>query len=146
MELVLCKTTDADNVINKTLTASTSININLKRDVDIINPVLILRGNASLVIQGFNYCRIPALNRNYFIRDITNISADLWSVNCECDVIETYKAEILASNARYRRKIKAGDYLEVSIDSSYLKTITKHKSDVSVSGQNSIVLSTVGNS
>ena len=144
MELNLYKCSDGDNVINKTLTEKLTININLKRDVDIINPVLILRGNASLVIQGFNYCRIPALNRNYFIRDITNISADLWSVNCECDVIETYKADIMASNARYYRNLKTGDYVQGNIDFSEVKQISEHASDKGLGDDTAIILTTVG--
>lgn len=146
MQLNLHTTTDADNVINKTLSAPTSLNINLKRDVNIISPVLILRDTDTVLIKNFNYCHIPDLGRYYFIRDVVNISANLWQVICECDVVETYKTEILNSNSRFRRKIKNGDYLEVAIDSSYLKTITKFESDVSVDGQSSIILSTVGNS
>ena len=146
MELNLYKCSDGDNVINKTLTEKLTINITLKRGIDISSPVLILRDSETLNIKGFNYCVIPDLGRSYFIRNIANISANLWQVSCECDVVETYKADILSSVARYRRQIKQGDYLEVAIDSTYLKTITKHLSNVSVDGESSIVLSTVGNS
>lgn len=145
MDLKLYRISDADNVINKTLGAATTIQVVLKRDFNIINPVIILRdlGNN---LQSFNYCEFPEFGRKYFVRDVVNISADIWQLNCECDVLETYKNAILEGRAKFLRKIKTGDYLEISVDSSYLKTISKYESDVTIEGQHSIVLSTVGNS
>jgi hypothetical protein len=51
MELKLYAVNDGKNVINKTMTLKTTMEINLKRDVDIINPRLILIPNFAYRIQ-----------------------------------------------------------------------------------------------
>ncbi|MHC5924263.1 hypothetical protein ACYT6T_10870, partial [Streptococcus pyogenes] len=63
MILNLYKTNDGDNVINKSITNKLAININLKRDVDIISPRLVIRDSASININAFNYCQIQELDR-----------------------------------------------------------------------------------
>lgn len=144
MILNLYKTNDSDNVINKTITNKLTISINLKRDVDIISPRLIIRDSASININAFNYCQIEELNRFYFIRSINNMGGNLWEVICECDVLETYKSDILASNARYYRNIKTGDYVQGNIDISALKTITKHVSSKGFEDGTAIIMTTIG--
>ena len=74
MELKLYALNDGENVINKTMTLKTTMEINLKRDVDIINPRLILIPNLPKGLSGINYAEIHLLNRFYFIDSITNIS------------------------------------------------------------------------
>ena len=144
MILNLFKTNDSDNVINKTITNKLTININLKRDIDVISPRLVIRDSASININAFNYCQIEELNRFYFIRSINNIGGNLWEVICECDVLETYKSDILASNARYYRKLKTGDYFQGNIDFSTLKTITKHVSNKGFEDGTAIIMTTIG--
>ena len=73
MELKLYSVNDGENVINKTMTLKTTMEINLKRDVDIINPRLFLVSNIPTGFDGINYAEIPALNRFYFVDSITNI-------------------------------------------------------------------------
>lgn len=144
MILNLYKTNDSDNVINKTITNKLTISINLKRDVDIISPRLIIRDSASININAFNYCQIEELNRFYFIRSINNMGGNLWEVICECDVLETYKADIMASNARYYRNLKTGDYVQGNIDFSTLKTITKNVSSKGFEDGTAIIMTTIG--
>jgi len=67
MILKLFKTADSDNVINKTITDEISININLKRDVDIVNPVIDLYEIDGIELDSFNYAEIPDLNRFYIV-------------------------------------------------------------------------------
>lgn len=144
MNLNLFKTNDSDNVINKTLTNKLNITINIKRDVDIISPRLIIRDTQAININAFNYCQIEELNRFYFIRSINNMGGNLWEVICECDVLETYKADIMASNARYYRNLKTGDYVQGNIDFSTLKTITKHVSSKGFEDGTAIIMTTIG--
>lgn len=144
MILNLYKTNDSDNVINKTITNKLTININLKRDVDIISPRLIIRDSSTININAFNYCQIEELDRFYFIRSINNLGGNLWEVICECDVLETYKNDILASNARYYRNIKTGDYVQGNINFSTLKTITKHVSSKGFEDGAAIIMATIG--
>ena len=144
MILNLFKTNDSDNVINKTITNKLAININLKRDIDVISPRLVIRDSASININAFNYCQIQELDRFYFIRSINNLGGNLWEVICECDVLETYKADIMASNARYYRKLKTGDYVQGNINFSEVKKISEHASDKGLGDGTAIILTTVG--
>ena len=144
MELKLYAVNDGKNVINKTMTLKTTMEINLKRDVDIINPRLILIPNLNTGFSGINYAEIPELNRFYFVDSITNISSTLWQLDLSCDVLETYKADILASKARLYRNLKAGDYFDTALESSHLTTVAKYLSNKGISDSNTLIMTTVG--
>ena len=144
MELKLYAVNDGENVINKTMTLKTTMGINLKRDVDIINPRLILIPNLPTGFSGINYAEIPELNRFYFVDSITNISATLWQLDLSCDVLETYKADILASKARLYRNLKPGDYFDTALEYSHLTTVAKYASNKGISDSETIIMTTVG--
>ena len=138
MILALYKTDDSPNVINKTLSDSLELDINLKKDTDIINPELVLKGD----FRGFNYAHIPDLNRYYFINSVEQLNFILTKLYLECDVLETYKADILNSSGSIKRDITDGDYGVVSAESS-INDITTHKADVTLTLENNIVLTTL---
>lgn len=144
MELKLYVVEDGDNVLNKTLSDELIIQINLKRDVNIFTPSIIIRDSSAIDINRFNYCVIPVLNRNYFIRTINNIGNDLWRFDCECDVLETYKNDILNSEALLNRSLKNGDFLINTIDTTIIKTISKYDSDVTLIEEKTNVISVIG--
>ena len=144
MELKLYAVNDGENVINKTMTLKTTMEINLKRDVDIINPRLILIPNLPTGFSGINYAEIPDLNRFYFVDNITNISGTLWQLDLSCDVLETYKADILASKARLYRNLKAGDYFDTALESSHITTVAKYASNKGISDSETLIMTTVG--
>ena len=146
MELKLYTVNDGKNVINKSMTLKTTMEINLKRDVDIINPrlILILIPNLPTGFSGINYAEIPELNRFYFVDSITNISATLCQLDLSCDVLETYKADILASNARFYRNLKAGDYFDTALESSHITTVAKYASNKGISDSETLIMTTVG--
>ena len=144
MELKLYAVNDGKNVINKTMTLKTTMEINLKRDVDIINPRLILIPNLPTGFSGINYAEIPELNRFYFVDSITNISGTLWQLDLSCDVLETYKADILASKARFYRNLKAGDYFDTALESSHITTVAKYVSNKGISDSETLIMTTVG--
>ena len=144
MELKLYSVNDADNIIGKTMTLKTTMEINLKRDVDISAPTLILIPNLPAGFDEINYAEIPVLGRFYFVTDIKNIGANRWQLDLNCDVLETYKDDIKSSNARLYRNLKNGDYLNTGIDSSYATTVAKYSSDKSISEQETLILTSVG--
>lgn len=125
IDLILYSINDGDNVINKNLVNGVTIPINLKQGFDVINPDIVLNGD----YRGFNYAHIPSLNRFYFINSVEQLNLRLIKLNMTCDVLETYKADILNSNARFKRNIKTGDYENISIDHSNKTTSVKHVSD-----------------
>ena len=144
MDLNLYVVNDSDNVINKTMTGKVTININLKRDVDISSPSLILLDGQGVNYSDFNYAEIPELGRFYFVNNVQRLNHKMIQVDLVCDVLETYKADVLASKARFNRAIKTGDYYNANVDQSTLKTITKHESNVSIADQSSMILTSVG--
>lgn len=144
MELKLFSTDSAKNVIGKVLTNELSLNINLRKDFDITSPSLRLQIPPTHNALNFNYCRIVGLNRFYFIEDVNSINADIWEFVCSCDVLETYKADILLSNARLRRNIKTGDYLTTNLEFTTNVTVTNYESNAGFDGEDSMILTSVG--
>lgn len=144
MELNLYKCSDGDNVINKTLTEKLTINITLKRDVNITAPQIILMNDNGAFFNQYNYAEIPELGRFYFIDSVTSLNNRMESLALRCDVLETYKADVLASKARFMRGLKTGDYIASNIDYSVVKTITRIESDKGFSGNPTMILTSVG--
>lgn len=138
MELILYKTDDSPNTINKTLTDPLTLEINLKKGTDIVNPELVLRGD----FRGYNYARIPELHRYYFINSIEQLNFILVKLYLECDVLETYKTDILNCSGIIKRDIREGDYGDVNANST-VNVITTHKADVTLTLENNIVLTTL---
>lgn len=138
MEITLYKTIDSPNTINKTLTDPLTLEINLKRGTDIINPELVLRGD----FRGYNYAHIPLLNRYYFINSMEQLNFILVKLYLECDVLETYKTDILNCSGIIKRDIQAGDYGDVNANST-VNVITTHKADATLTLENNIVLTTL---
>lgn len=131
MEITLYKTLDADNVINKTLTNPFTLEINVRPNVDVINPeILLLR--SSLDFPGYNYCVIPAFSRRYFVRDYELVNHSIARLYLECDVIESYKNEILASRAKFQRQVLAGDYGETELNFTGEVEVTNFESEVAL--------------
>ncbi|MCS5736382.1 hypothetical protein [Herbiconiux daphne] len=143
MLLTLFTVTDADNVIGKTMQEITRMDIFLKRDVDISSPVLILIPDLPTGFDNINYAEIPALKRYYFIDSITSLGGELWELRLRCDVLETYKPDILSSVARFTRKIKTGDCIDINVDTCVYKTITKHDCDRELTAGRSMILTTI---
>ena len=92
MEIKLYKNLSENNVIGKTLTQIKSVEAQLKNDVSIINPTLILYYTEDILDS--NYCFIPKFNRYYFIDEIVPITGDRCIVKCRVDVLESFKEDI----------------------------------------------------
>ena len=92
MEVILYKNSSENNVIGKSLAQVKSVECNLKNDVSIINPTLVLAYTANILNS--NYCFIPKFNRYYFIDEIVPITADRCIVKCRVDVLESFKEDI----------------------------------------------------
>ena len=138
MQVTFYKTTDNKNVINKVLTNPLTINLNIKEDNPDYAPVLKMVTD----VTGYNYCHIPFFNRFYFV-DRVERKGQIILVGLSCDVLETYKADILASNARFKRNLKNGDYMNFNIENSSLKTVDNVDSDVTLQDENHYILTTI---
>lgn len=141
MDFKLWKNASPDNAINKHMSGATTINIFLKKDVDISSPEIILKTVSGVDFGAFNYAEIPALGRFYFIRSIDRLNNGVFRLNLECDVIETYKVEILNSDCLYRRAIKAGDMGEYDVAKSANTISTKLASNQTLLIKNQLIIS-----
>lgn len=146
MIVKLYKVSDAKNVIGKSLGNPTEIEIFLKDgSLSVTKPFLILSGKGGTVnYWDFNYCWISEFNRFYFIENIDNFKADLWKLDLECDVLETFKADILTSHANFFRKVKDGDYNDAEFIKGFGSVVKKEVGNVTYDRKEKLIISTVG--
>lgn len=144
MELRLYKTVDSDNIINKTLTLIHTMNIKMKDDVSITNPIIILSKVNTVNYFECNYCFLSEFNRYYFIREIEVLNNNNYRFILECDVLESFKDDILNSQAEIERKITSGDYQNKSLEVQVLKEVDIYKSNVVLDNTSILILSTIG--
>lgn len=93
--------------INSTFrpTLTTTIDVQIKDGCSFLSPVLIF--NENVWSESYNYCYIPKWNRYYFLHDAV-IQGPRWFVTCACDVLASWRSQILASSAYVARS--ASDY------------------------------------
>ena len=134
---------DPENVVGKVFTKTLEVNLRLRGAIDWINPVLRLRGLE--FERDYNYASMVAdRERFYFVRDVKPISGDLFEVSLELDVLETYKAEVISSEARFHRNLQNGDFVSAGFDMATTKTIVAHESDGGLTEGSTMLLTTVG--
>ena len=140
IDFVLYSIDDNDNVINKNLGVGLNVPIHLKGDFDLINPTVILNGD----FRQYNYAHIPDLNRYYFIERFEQLNLKMIQLYLKCDILESYKTDILNSVARFKRGIKNGDYHNININHSNKINVERFDSDGLEMGGNTMIISVVG--
>lgn len=96
------RTTKAKNS-TKISPLSNSVQVLLKDTTSVVNPTFQLRmgvhGAPSSIaeLSQFNYCYCEKFKRYYFIIDIQAETATVANIFCECDVLATFRADILAT-------------------------------------------------
>lgn len=92
IEINFYKFTGHNDTVNKTLTDPKTVAGLLREPVNILQPVLTVRGFAP---DTANYCHIPTLKRYYFVDSVNALSADKTEIRLQLDVLKTYETEIL---------------------------------------------------
>ena len=144
MEIKLYITEDADTVMNKDLTLITTLDIQMRDRQNVSAPILILGEIEGVDLKTVNYAYIDEFKRYYFIRTITVGQNNIYTLAMECDVIETYKEDILNSSALISRRVAAGDYGDMAVSSEVRKEVEVFKSSRGFNENKTIILSTVG--
>lgn len=95
--ITLYTTTSKDNELDKTLTNPVNVESGKIRDseLDVLRPQFLIKTSE---LQG-NYLYISELNRYYFIDSTTQIDNVHTQVNCRCDVLMSWKPDILNATA-----------------------------------------------
>lgn len=95
---------------------ATNYNCVIKDGSAIINPKIVLDLGRTSDPSAFNYCRIPAFNRYYWVRE-WSFDKGMWTASLECDVLASYKTEIGSSSLYILRA--AGAYNGNIVDNLY---------------------------
>ena len=141
MKLILYKTTDPRNKLNKTLTAGKEILINLKRDDSKESPRIKI-SNTNLT-DNYNYAYIEVFDRYYFINSITQLNYSLSELEFETDLLSTYKDIVLASKGLVSHAIQEGDYRLTNPKTSDNYEMELFNSDIELTNDNTILLTTI---
>ena len=128
MNITLYKNTSEKICLTKTLTNSLLLTGTLRSDekTSIKNPVIMIEGTASYI--EYNYAYITEFDRYYYIVDIKSVRNGLWEFTFSCDVLMSFKTDILNSYAIVDNSetAKVTNYLASDIWS----TLVKDKTDI----------------
>ena len=90
----------------------------LKNNTSIINPVIIFEGNIQQIAD-CNYMEIPVFSRFYYITNTEILRNNIFQISGRCDVLMTYKTEILKQKAIIKRQAINGN---LYLNDGYFKT------------------------
>ena len=116
MQIEFYKNSSEKNKIGKFLSSVLTLNGNLRDECSITSPSILVEATS---LVDYNYCYIPEFKRYYFISDITSVRNNLWRVSLKCDVLESFKKDILnlscivdkQQNQNYSNNIDDGSYI-----------------------------------
>lgn len=91
--LELYKVTNQPNELTKTLNNSVIVNGSFRSEIDSMDVIVEIESNT----YDFNYVHIPSLNKYYFLQNLVHVNAKIIRMQLHCDVLMTYKTDILAS-------------------------------------------------
>lgn len=130
------------NTINKDTELIVEKTIALKSECDIVNPYLLLKLDDNLYLS--NYAYIPQFKRYYFITGIEILTKNLVGVSLHVDVLESFKADVLAGTVHITESSNADNYYPKELDS--LTSMESHKfiSNKELALNPSKVLATLG--
>lgn len=91
--MILYSTISDEKSVNKVLNKLADItSFKMKNAVDILKPVVLLSNENALHC---NYVYIKKFKRYYFVRSITALNDDVVQLECEIDVLYTYRQGIM---------------------------------------------------
>ena len=142
MLLKLYNTNSETNRINKVLTDETEFDVRLKDKSSVVNPVLVLKSETYI---SFNYAYIPKFQRYYFVDDISVFPNKMYLLTLRCDVLTSFKDDILKSYARIVEQTNSNAYYDSNLKSEVRKEVDTYMSNVSFDlTADSMVLVTIG--
>lgn len=89
MKIYLYKCLDDKNKLNKTLTNEKIIDLNIRKIFNFDTPTIKIK------IDNFDYNYVKIDNRYYFVVNKNYIAESLIELNLKCDLLMTYKADLL---------------------------------------------------
>lgn len=93
MEIRLYNNISDNRTVRKKLLNEFSLTGTLRDSCSLIEPVINIE--SSNVLR-FNYAYIPDFQRYYFVKEITNLRKNIWTLELEVDPLMSFKGDILA--------------------------------------------------
>lgn len=140
MIIKLFNTTDSNNTIGKTLTDEQTFDITFKDTFDIINPIVMLKSDVPIIK---NYAYIPEFGRYYFITSIQIQPNKIYKLYLECDVLESFKNDILASRGLVTRAGEGNQFYDGGLNSEVRKEVGIYESELELELKEEIILVTI---
>lgn len=140
MEIRLYTTNDPHNKIGKTLLNESIYDITLKDVADILAPSIRINSDTPILA---NYAYIPDFQRYYFVGNIVISNKRIYTLNLECDVLESFKEDILASYGLITRTEQGNVFFDADLNSEVRKEVETFESNVTPTLNPTIVLVTI---
>lgn len=121
MKILLYKTTNANNDLNKTISDKVELVGALRDSSSIIAPSILIQSNPI----SYNYAYIPEFGRYYYIKNITAFRKNAWMIALKCDVLMSFKDEILEMSGIVSRLTNGDEYATRDIKTKCLETHRK---------------------
>ena len=124
MTITLYKNNSERNCVNKVLSNMLTYTGTLRDSTSIKTPVINIAANANII--NYNYAFITEFHRYYFITDIKSVRNGIWEISFLCDVLMSFKDDILDSYAviDHTTEHDTSDYLSSDIWTSLVKDKT----------------------
>lgn len=129
------------NTINKIINFVTDIDVKFKDEVNIYNPTIVLKYDDLI---DFNYIYIDKFKRYYFIEDIEVFPNKIYSISLKCDVLMSFKDDILNSYGNITSQTNYNDYYNFDYSSEVRKETNIYNSDVILDDVKTTILCTIG--
>ena len=120
MNITFYKNSSEKEKIGKSLSSGLTLSGNLRDECSITSPSILVEATS---LVDYNYCYIPEFKRYYFISDITSVRNNLWRVSLKCDVLESFKSDILNSSCIINKQSGMGKSNSLFDDGSYVNEI-----------------------
>lgn len=138
--LELYKVTNQPKELTKTLNDPVVLNGAFRSEIDSIDVIVEIESNT----YDFNYVYIPSLNKYYFLQNIVHVNQKIIRMQLHCDVLMTYKTDILASYGLVTQGGSINPYYS-SIDSDTRQTIRRFAFPYKFNNNGNYVLVTITN-
>lgn len=140
VEMELYKVLNQTNELNKTLNNPIAINGVFRSEIDSINVVVEVEINSI----DFNYVYIKTLGKYYFLENLTHVNSKIVRLYLHCDVLMTYKDDIMASYGRITQGGNINPYYS-SIESESRQVIRRVSFPYTFNSNGNYVLVTITN-
>lgn len=138
--LELYKVLNQPNELTKTLNNAVVVEGAFRSEIDSMDVIVEIESNT----YEFNYVYIPSLNKYYFLQNIVHVNQKIIRMLLHCDVLMTYKADILASYGLVIQGGTINPYYS-SIDSDSRQTIRRMNFPYKFNDSGNYVLVTITN-